>query len=122
MNNDISKLSKKELIERLSFLEQALEENESGHTAPNTYGAESSSILEEYNKVFNKDYQYYIDVTFRILVNSSIELSEDDFSKVVFEDLEKRMFEAISMPPSTPRGVTKAQWELVDSMFDTCEI
>jgi len=79
VNNNLKNLSKEALIQRLSFLEERLEENIAGRTMPNTWGAESSLILEEYKNCFGIDdkRKYNVSITFDVYFEIAGEMDCD---------------------------------------------
>jgi hypothetical protein len=79
MNSNLENLSKEALIERLSFLEERLEENIAGRTMPNTWGAESSMMMEEYKSYFGIDEKrkYNVSITFGVYFETAEEMDCD---------------------------------------------
>ena len=79
MNSNLENLSKEALIQRLSFLEERLEENTAGRTMPNTWGAESAMVMEEYKSHFGIDEKrkYNAYITFSVYFEADEEMDGD---------------------------------------------
>ena len=77
MNSNLENLSKKELIQRLTFLEMRLEENIAERTR--LRGAESSMVMEEYKSYFGIDgkRKYNVSIAFDVYFETDEEMDCD---------------------------------------------
>lgn len=73
MNSNLENLSKKELIQRLTFLEMRLEENIAERTMPNTW------VMEEYKSYFGIDgkRKYNVSIAFDVYFETDEEMDCD---------------------------------------------